>query len=121
MLVTPVTLVVLILLGKQVFEKTYRKHAEGFLLVLVLSFYYLVGAVLVEQSIWTLVFVLLISVLIVVMNRSLFQFFFRHRGAGFALTALPYQVLYYLYSLFAFGIAFLQHAFRRGIKKTSKV
>jgi glycosyltransferase involved in cell wall biosynthesis len=121
LLVAPVALVVLILLGKDLFEKTYRNYAEDCLLVLVLSFNFLIGAVLVEQSVWTLFFALLICILIGFLNQDLFRFFFRLRGAGFALTAFPYQVLYYLYSGFAFGIAFLQHLFSRGIKKDSRV
>ena len=50
---------------------------------------------------------------IVILNQSLFRFFFRHRGLAFTILSLPLQVLYYCYSSMAFGWACTRYGLRR--------
>jgi glycosyltransferase involved in cell wall biosynthesis len=61
--------------------------------------------ILLASSSWidvAVVFGTLIS--IVLLNFRLFNFFLRRRNAWFALTAVPFHLTYYLYSLFAFFV-----------------
>jgi glycosyltransferase involved in cell wall biosynthesis len=46
---------------------------------------------------------------IVVLNRPLYAFFARRRGVCFALAVIPFQLLYYLYSLAAFALGVGHH------------
>ena len=45
---------------------------------------------------------LLLLMVIIVINNRLYSFLVRSRGLMFALASLPLQLLYYLYSVFAF-------------------
>jgi glycosyltransferase involved in cell wall biosynthesis len=44
----------------------------------------------------------------VAMNRRLYTFFYRKRGAGFAFVCIPLHLLYYLYSGLSYGWAWLE-------------
>ena len=48
----------------------------------------------------------------VVWNRDFYRFFARHRGVVFAARVVPLHVLYYLYSILAFGIGMARHLTR---------
>src|SRR5438105_2420601 len=52
--------------------------------------------------------------LIVMVNRRLYGFFMRHRGVGFASAILPFQLLYYLYSVAAFALGVGYYLWRFG-------
>ncbi|MGB7159509.1 MAG: glycosyltransferase [Tepidisphaeraceae bacterium] len=50
---------------------------------------------------------------LLVLNAHLYVFLARKRGLFFALRAMPWHWLYYLYSGAAFGVATIEHLFRR--------
>ena len=50
---------------------------------------------------------------LIVLNAHVYAFFRRKRGAWFALRAIPWHWLYYLYSGAAFVVATLEHVFSR--------
>lgn len=45
---------------------------------------------------------------VVAMNRRLYTFFYRQRGAGFAFVCIPLHLLYYLYSGLSYGFVWLE-------------
>jgi len=53
----------------------------------------------------------LIMVALVVINAPLYRFFLKKRGLRFALQAVPWHWLYYLYSGLAFAIGLVRHVF----------
>lgn len=63
-------------------------------------------------AIWlpiTLLAVLICSILLFSLNRSVYGFFYRKRGSWFALKVIPWHWLYYFYSGVAFAIGVSQH------------
>ena len=51
---------------------------------------------------------------LVMLNRGQYEFFMRQRGVGFALAAMPFHLLYYLYSVAAFGLGAGYYLWRVG-------
>lgn len=51
--------------------------------------------------------------LLLVLNTSVYRFFQRKRGLGFALKTVPWHWLYFFYSGLAFALAVARHAFAR--------
>lgn len=61
---------------------------------------------------WFLGLAALCCVVLLALNRRLYGFFRRRKGVAFALAAIPWHWLYFLYSGLAFGIGVLLHLFR---------
>ena len=82
----------------------------------------LIGFVLlfISYPLWTVLPVLLIVFLIFWMNRHYYIFFARIRGPIFALAVLPFQLLYYLYSIIAFGAGYSIHLAGEWLKQRTK-
>jgi glycosyltransferase involved in cell wall biosynthesis len=65
---------------------------------------------------WSVAFSLAV---VAIANIRFLKFFYRRRGALFALRAFSFHQLYYLYSSAAFAFAFLEHLFTRSKRPTS--
>ena len=70
---------------------------------------------------WTLIVIAVCVGLVVYLNRGLYGFFARHRSRIFALRVLPLHLLYYLYSLGAFGWLWLARLFSQARHVPSQV
>lgn len=53
-------------------------------------------------------FTLLLAAAIVILNRDVYGFFLRKRGAGFTLLAIPMHLFYYLYSGASFAVCWIK-------------
>lgn len=71
---------------------------------------------LVQMPVYLTVAILGISAVIGIINVRLYRFFFERRGPVFSLAAYPLQLLYYLYSLLAFGIGLALHTWRSAFR-----
>lgn len=60
-----------------------------------------------------LVFPVMFSIVLVFLNRELYRFFLKKRGVAFAVAALPWHWLYFLYSGLAFLIGYVRFRFGR--------
>jgi len=58
---------------------------------------------------WSLVISLGCVLVLLIANRRFYRFLADKRGVGFALRAMPFHWLYYLYSVAAFGFGLLAH------------
>lgn len=74
------------------------------LMLLTLPFLFLSGTSLYGHGVPTLAALLIIVLFIavVVLNRRLYTFFFRSKGAGFMLASIPLHLFYYIYSGLSF-------------------
>ncbi len=64
------------------------------------------------SSLWQLKLLLLtwiISIILIVLNYSVYKFFLEKRGLWFTIAVLPWHWFYYLYSGLAFGISLINH------------
>lgn len=64
-----------------------------------------------------LLFALFACALVVAINRKLYAFFLRRRGAWFAVRVLPVHLLYYLYSAATFFVCWCGHASGRQLRR----
>ncbi len=71
------------------------------------------GIVLYSFRVWLALPLLLLVCAIVLLNHRFYRFCARKRGIMFALGAIPFQLLYYLYSALAFAMALFLHAANR--------
>jgi len=53
--------------------------------------------------------IVLIMILFVILNRHLYQFFFRQHGFAFALFTIPWHLFYYCYSGVTFAVCWFQY------------
>lgn len=65
------------------------------------------GVSLIQPQAWLIT--LGLALLLLWLNRELYQFFAQKRGLGFALRAVPMHWLYYGYNAIAFGLGLLLH------------
>jgi GT2 family glycosyltransferase len=90
-------------------------HSERLCVVLT---YGLVGTLI--GALWwgpSLAFAVLIMVVLLMNNSSLYRFYLKKRGLRFALKSIPWHWLSYLYSGLAFAIGVVRHVWR-GSKKS---
>ncbi|MCP4358099.1 MAG: glycosyltransferase family 2 protein [Chloroflexi bacterium] len=59
--------------------------------------------------VWLALPLLLSLAVLILLNRNLYQFFWRERGWAFATAVVPLQILYYLYSTLAFIVSIFIH------------
>ncbi len=76
---------------------------------MVLAFAAAFASLLVGSQTWFLVPPVLLSLLIVALNRRFYAFFVRTRGLLFAIAVLPFHLLYLFYSVLAFGLGIGLH------------
>jgi hypothetical protein len=76
----------------------------------VLSLAVAVGLLLIKLSIWLLVPLVVGVSLIVVLNHRLYGFFARKRGVTFAIAVIPFQLLYYFYSVLSLAMGTILHS-----------
>jgi large-conductance mechanosensitive channel len=68
-------------------------------------------------SAWLLTPLLGIIATIVVLNLKFYVFFIRKRGVMFALAAIPFHLLYFLYSVVTFALVTGVHAWNTSVKR----
>jgi hypothetical protein len=57
----------------------------------------------------TVLFALMISAALLVLNRDLYGFFLKKRGVKFTLLAIPMHLFYYLYSGVSFALCWIKN------------
>lgn len=77
---------------------------RGFFGIVVLGFTAAVALLLLKLPVWLLALVVLSALLIVVLNYRLYAFFAQRRGVIFAIAVVPFQLLYYFYSVVALAV-----------------
>lgn len=95
----------------------YRDRVSTALLgVVILAFFiYIIGLITGTDLIantYLLYIALLFLVVIIVLNRDLYLFFYRKRGLGFALLTIPMHLLFYFYSGATFGVMWMSSKFK---------
>jgi glycosyltransferase involved in cell wall biosynthesis len=72
---------------------------------------------------WLLIFALTCMMGLLLINQDLYRFFFKKRGIGFTLKAIPWHWVYFFYSGLAFAIGFIKHRINRirFVRKISEV
>jgi glycosyltransferase involved in cell wall biosynthesis len=80
-------------------------QTRGFFAVVLLGLAAAIGVVLLAVPAWIGAPFVLALGLIVVLNYELYLFFARKRGLIFAVAVVPFQLLYYFYSVLAFAAA----------------
>ncbi|MEO1637096.1 MAG: glycosyltransferase [Cyanobacteria bacterium J06631_9] len=82
--------------------------------------YILCGALVVsifwQMALWV---VLLCMSALLTINLSVYQFFYRKRGAFFALRVIPWHWFYYFYSGLAFVVGTARHSLQRNMRTTT--
>jgi hypothetical protein len=68
-------------------------------------------------SVWLLTPIFGLIATIMVLNLKFYIFFIRKRGVMFALAAVPFHLLYFLYSIVAFALVTGLHAWHAGVKR----
>ena len=91
----------MVLLGRFL-PVTSARVKSGFFTAILLGFIVGFGILLMESYYWAGAIVFLTILMIVLLNWRLYSFFVQKRGVSFALAAIPFHMIYYLYSLTAF-------------------
>lgn len=81
---------------------TSARVKSGIFTAILLGFIVGFGILLMESYYWAGAIVFLTILMIVLLNRRLYSFFIQKRGVSFAIAAIPFHMIYYLYSLTAF-------------------
>jgi hypothetical protein len=91
-----------------------RQNALFFLLILSIIGLFIIQLILMNA--WVAIVIVLCVGAILWLNRGLFSFFVRSRGVLISTAFFPIQIMYYLYSLIAFGIGVVTHFFTTTFK-----
>ena len=62
-----------------------------------------------------------LALALVLVNAPLYLFFYRQRGLGFLLRAIPWHWFYFVYSAVGFGVGVIIHLMNYGISRASKL
>jgi glycosyltransferase involved in cell wall biosynthesis len=105
----PLMIIPMVILGLILLIARMMPHENGAWRLIIgtlmmLSFVIGFGILLNNYSIWYIAPVFIIILLILSLNFKFYEFFVKKRGVSFALAAIPFHFLYYLYSLIAFVI-----------------
>jgi hypothetical protein len=68
-------------------------------------------------SVWLLTPIFGLIATIIVLSLKFYVFFIRKRGVMFALAAVPFHLLYFLYSIVAFALVTGLHAWHASVKR----
>lgn len=109
LLLAPLALLAITFLFTQLFTSADKRFQQGIFTSVVLCLAACFLIIFFNISIWHGIITLAVITLIVLLNQRLFGFFTQKRGYLFAIASIPFQLLYYFYSIAAFvtgGIIF---------------
>lgn len=101
-LLLPLTWLLGVVLLGRFLPVTSARVKSGIFTAVLLGFIVGFGILLMESYYWAGSIVFLTILMIVLLNRRLYSFFIQKRGVSFAIAAIPFHMIYYLYSLTAF-------------------
>jgi glycosyltransferase involved in cell wall biosynthesis len=109
MVLIPLAFILLVLVGQRTIRSPHATVRKLFSASLILSIAFSYGFLLFGSS-WLIGTVVSASVaLILLLNARLFSFFIRGRNLWFALAAIPFHLIYYIYSVIAFAMGVSLH------------
>jgi glycosyltransferase involved in cell wall biosynthesis len=117
LLLIPIGLLIIGMVAGRRFGQFNRVVRSFLFLALIIGALSAFAILVMNFSVWLLTPLLGIIATIVVLNLKFYVFFIRKRGVMFALAAIPFHLLYFLYSVVTFALVTGVHAWNTSVKK----
>jgi hypothetical protein len=117
LLLIPIGLLIIGMVAGRRFGQFNRVVRSFLFLALIIGAFSAFAILVMNFSAWLLTPLLGIIATIVVLNLKFYVFFIRKRGVMFALAAIPFHLLYFLYSVVTFALVTGVHAWNTSVKR----